>query len=90
MRSLNGTAKLADAVDRLLAEAGERHGDRLVMLCSFQKEESVLLDAVSRVAPATRLAANEPDGRVRFVVRARRAFLGDGRFRPEPFPRLDR
>ena len=55
MRSLNGTAKLADAVDRLLADAGERHGDRLVMLCSFQKEESVLLDAVSRVAPATRV-----------------------------------
>ena len=55
MRSLNGTAKLAAALDRLLSEAGERHGDRLVMLCSFQKEESVLLDAVSRVAPATRV-----------------------------------
>ena len=55
MRSLNGTAKLAAALDRLLAKAGERHGDRLVMLCSFQKEESVLLDAVSRVAAATRV-----------------------------------
>jgi len=55
VRSLNGTAKLAAALDRLLSEAGERHGDRLVMLCSFQKEESVLLDAVSRVAPATRV-----------------------------------
>ena len=55
MRSLNGTAKLAAALDGLLAKAGERHGDRLVMLCSFQKEESVLLDAVSRVAPATRV-----------------------------------
>ena len=55
MRSLNGTAKLAAALDRLLSEAGDRHGDRLVMLCSFQKEESVLLDAVSRVAPATRV-----------------------------------
>ena len=55
MRSLNGTAKLAAALDRLLSEAGERHGDRLVMLCSFQKEESALLDAVSRVAPATRV-----------------------------------
>jgi len=55
VRSLNGTAKLAAALDRLLSEAGERHGDRLVMLCSFQKEESALLDAVSRVAPATRV-----------------------------------
>src|SRR3954469_16420805 len=38
-----------------MAEAGERHGDRLVLLCSFQKEESVLVDAVTRVAPRTRL-----------------------------------
>jgi phosphoadenosine phosphosulfate reductase len=38
-----------------LALAGERHGDRLVMLCSFQKEESVILDELLRVAPATRV-----------------------------------
>ena len=42
-------------LDLLLAEAGDRHGDRLVMLCSFQKEESVLIDVVARVAPRTRL-----------------------------------
>jgi hypothetical protein len=42
-------------VEQILREAGERHGDRLVMLCSFQKEESVLLDALVRVAPRTRV-----------------------------------
>ena len=42
-------------LDDLLGEAGDRHGDRLVMLCSFQKEESVLLDAIVRVAPRTRV-----------------------------------
>ena len=31
-----------------LAAAVARHGDRLVLLCSFQKEESVLLDALAR------------------------------------------
>jgi phosphoadenosine phosphosulfate reductase len=38
-----------------LQEAGERHGDQLVMLCSFQKEESVILDELVRVAPRTRV-----------------------------------
>ena len=38
-----------------LTEAGERHGDRLVFLCSFQKEESVILDELLRVAPLTRV-----------------------------------
>ncbi len=46
---------LTRSLDALLADAGRRHGDRLVLLCSFQKEESVLVDAVSRVAPDTRL-----------------------------------
>jgi phosphoadenosine phosphosulfate reductase len=46
---------LTAALDRRLAEAGARHGDGLVMLCSFQKEESVLLEAVTRVAPQTRV-----------------------------------
>ena len=39
----------------VLREAGERHGDRLVMLCSFQKEESVIVDELVRVAPHTRV-----------------------------------
>jgi phosphoadenosine phosphosulfate reductase len=46
---------LTTGLDQILAEAGERHGDRLVMLCSFQKEESVLMDAIARVAPDTRV-----------------------------------
>src|SRR4051794_34696675 len=46
---------LSTGLEERLAEAGERHGDRLVMLCSFQKEESVLLDALVRVAPQTRV-----------------------------------
>ena len=54
MRNLNGTQPLVDALDAQLAEAGRRHGDKLVMLVSFQKEESVLVEAVARVAPATR------------------------------------
>ncbi len=33
----------------------ERHGDRLVMLCSFQKEESVLVDELVRLAPDARI-----------------------------------
>jgi phosphoadenosine phosphosulfate reductase len=43
------------ALSDTLKEAGERHGDRLVMLCSFQKEESVILDELMRVAPRTRV-----------------------------------
>jgi phosphoadenosine phosphosulfate reductase len=48
-------ADITGVLDQQLAEAGDRHGDRLVLLCSFQKEESVLVDAVSRVAPHTRV-----------------------------------
>jgi phosphoadenosine phosphosulfate reductase len=32
-----------------LREALERHGERVVLLCSFQKEESVLLDELLRI-----------------------------------------
>jgi phosphoadenosine phosphosulfate reductase len=32
-----------------LREAAERHGERAVLLCSFQKEESVLIDELLRV-----------------------------------------
>jgi phosphoadenosine phosphosulfate reductase len=46
---------LTAGLDRLLTEAGARHGDRLVLLCSFQKEESVLIESISRVAPQTRV-----------------------------------
>ena len=45
---------------------------------------------IRRDIPATRLATAAPDRRDTLVARAGRAFLGDGRFRPEPFPRLER
>jgi phosphoadenosine phosphosulfate reductase len=38
-----------------LARAVERHHPRLVMLCSFQKEESVLVDELIRLAPDARI-----------------------------------
>ena len=40
---------------------------------------------------STRLAAAEPsEARPALIVRARRALVGDGRYKPEPFPRLER
>ena len=40
---------------------------------------------------STRMAlAHEPTGRTPLIVRASRALVGDGRFKPEPFPRLAR
>ncbi len=54
MRDLNGTQSLVDELDAALTAAGERHGENLVMLVSFQKEESVLVEAAARVAPLTR------------------------------------
>ena len=39
----------------MLAQAVERHHPRLVMLCSFQKEESVLVDELVRLAPDARI-----------------------------------
>jgi len=42
-------------VTETLAQAVERHHPRLVMLCSFQKEESVLVDELVRIAPDARI-----------------------------------
>jgi phosphoadenosine phosphosulfate reductase len=42
-------------VAEVLAEAVEKHHPRLVMLCSFQKEESVLVDELVRLAPDARI-----------------------------------
>ena len=52
---MRGLADLTTGLDALIAEAGDRHGEGLVLLSSFQKEESVLIDSVVRVAPRTRL-----------------------------------
>jgi phosphoadenosine phosphosulfate reductase len=54
MRHLNGATHLVTELDDALRTAGERHGDGLVMLVSFQKEESVLVETAARVAPDTR------------------------------------
>jgi phosphoadenosine phosphosulfate reductase len=54
--SSRGTSALADvqaqSLSDSLREAVDRHGERLVMLCSFQKEESVLVDELVRVTGA--------------------------------------
>jgi phosphoadenosine phosphosulfate reductase len=42
-------------VSEVIAQAVERHGSKLVMLCSFQKEESVLVDELVRIAPDARI-----------------------------------
>ncbi|WP_051324614.1 phosphoadenylyl-sulfate reductase [Candidatus Solirubrobacter pratensis] len=42
-------------ITEVLAQAVERHHPRLVMLCSFQKEESVLVDELVRIAPGARI-----------------------------------
>jgi phosphoadenosine phosphosulfate reductase len=42
-------------VAELLSQAVERHHPRLVLLCSFQKEESVLVDELVRIAPDARI-----------------------------------
>ena len=40
---------------------------------------------------STRMAlANPPYGRAALLVRASRVLVGDGRYKPEPFPRLSR
>jgi phosphoadenosine phosphosulfate reductase len=39
----------------VIQEAVSRHHPRLVLLCSFQKEESVLLDELVRIAPDARI-----------------------------------
>jgi phosphoadenosine phosphosulfate reductase len=51
VRSLSDTSGLTE----VLAQAVERHHPSLVMLCSFQKEESVLVDELVRIAPDARI-----------------------------------
>ena len=44
-----GEADLSHSLSNTLREAIERHGGKVVLLCSFQKEESVLLDELLRI-----------------------------------------
>ena len=46
--------------------------------------------SLRRALPSTRLAYGPSRHQDTLAARARRAVVGDGRFRPEPFPRLDR
>lgn len=41
--------ELAHSLSDTLREAVERHGEKVVLLCSFQKEESVLIDELLRI-----------------------------------------
>jgi phosphoadenosine phosphosulfate reductase len=41
--------ELSQSLSDTLRAAVERHGEKLVLLCSFQKEESVLLDELLRI-----------------------------------------
>ncbi|HTB49924.1 MAG TPA: phosphoadenylyl-sulfate reductase [Solirubrobacteraceae bacterium] len=41
--------ELAHSLSDTLRAAVERHGDKIVLLCSFQKEESVLIDELLRI-----------------------------------------
>jgi phosphoadenosine phosphosulfate reductase len=40
---------LSHGLSNTLREAVERHGEKVVLLCSFQKEESVLIDELLRI-----------------------------------------
>jgi phosphoadenosine phosphosulfate reductase len=51
VRDLSATSSATD----VLAQAVERHHPSLVLLCSFQKEESVLVDELVRLAPDARI-----------------------------------
>jgi phosphoadenosine phosphosulfate reductase len=51
VRGLTHTTSATD----VLARAVERHYPSLVLLCSFQKEESVLVDELVRLAPDARI-----------------------------------
>jgi phosphoadenosine phosphosulfate reductase len=44
------------SMEAVLERAVAEHHPRLIMLCSFQKEESVLVDALLRIAPDARIA----------------------------------
>ena len=52
---MSTTDDRAVATSEVLAEAVERHHPKLVLLCSFQKEESVLVDELVRIAPDARI-----------------------------------
>jgi phosphoadenosine phosphosulfate reductase len=55
VRGLDAARLEASTAEELVALAVERHHPRLVLLCSFQKEESVLVDLLLAAAPDARV-----------------------------------
>lgn len=53
MRGLSSTGQATDSLAETLRRAAAH--ERLVMMCSFQKEESVILDELLAIAPHTRV-----------------------------------
>jgi phosphoadenosine phosphosulfate reductase len=47
---------MTTSMEAVLERAVAEHHPRLIMLCSFQKEESVLVDALLQIAPDARVA----------------------------------
>jgi len=60
---------------------------RIAPAPSPQRPRPRLLHAVNRLAVARPPSAQRPDS---FALRAGRLLVGDGRYRPEPFPRPGR
>ncbi len=46
---------VTDTAEEVLATAVERHHPNLIMACSFQKEESVLIDMLMKIEPSARV-----------------------------------
>jgi len=70
VRDLSDTATVTD----VLAQAVERHHPSLVLLCSFQKEESVLVDELVRLAPDARIVTIDTGVLFPETLRTWRAF----------------
>lgn len=61
-------------LEETLSHAVFRHQRRLVMVCAFHKEDSVLLDALVRIAPRTRVVAIDTGVLLPETLSAWRAF----------------
>jgi phosphoadenosine phosphosulfate reductase len=55
-----GRLRQVEEAEDTLQTAVERHHPRLVMACSFQKEESVLIDMLMRIEPSARVFTIDP------------------------------
>jgi phosphoadenosine phosphosulfate reductase len=60
--------------EEVLELAVDRHGPRLVLMCSFQKESTVIVDAALRIAPDIRIATIDTGVLFPETVEVQRAF----------------